>query len=697
MNRRGLLHKMKLRVLIILVLFIQMLGSQQSFFMPHVNGEVVTSTEPKIIITSPETGSFVSETNLTISGVIENISTVVSINLYDGTEQLGTTSEVIENNWTIPHTLSEGIHTLTAKTVVDGVEISSNPIELTIDSTLPNVSFIKPLNGAYYNSKSLEGTSESDATVNICMDCSVDSDGQIIGTWMTTVADNLGNWVYEDAQLTEGSHTVYAKATDRAGNIGNVTKITFTLDTLRPIVLPEISPKQDMTQVALNPTVRVKILDATALDESEEIINKSITVSQNGTKVDGIHFYNSATKEITFTPSAPLRPNSKYNVVINPLGIIDLAGNNAFPRAWSFTTIAITSETHQNPHGSYDNNVNTCGNCHNTHQAKDSNLLSPKSTDDSGQQEGLAADNYCMACHDGTVAPMPENRLNTHTHNAAVKVDGKPSGSACASCHNPHLDWSENNPNLEQDHITYKHLPSNPVDPNKPTEEISSKEQLCESCHETNSGEKIANPAVNYRVFQYNKSSKATGIYEDYDLCLRCHNADFKKKFDKTTDIASYYDNLTEEMKKQYEEVNGPLSFSKREISSDEKDFSRHIIKSQDGSPLAGHIPCAECHDTHGSNNIKLLKNKIGTENPTSFDIQSGEWDANKERVFCLTCHNGKTSIFGVVGKQVIDETTGKSVNSEIPEHDSSKSCTECHSNGNSFIEAAHAPKPGKR
>lgn len=709
MRFRGLLHKTKFQVLIILVLCIQLLGPQQLLPISSVKSEVLTSTEPKITITSPITGDYSTVTNVTIFGTVENYPAEIPITLYDGIKEIGTISDVIDNIWTISITLSEGMHTITAKSDVDGVQISSDPIKLTMDFTMPAVGFVKPNNGGYLNSKNIEGTTEPSSTVKICMNCTEDSEGQVVGTWVPVQADSTGKWVYQNSQLTEGSHTIYAKATDRAGNNGIINRVIFTLDTLRPLVLPDIFPKQDMTQVSLNPIIRVKISDVNLLNENQEVIDKSINLSHNGINVDGTINYNRVTKEITFTPLNPLSPSTKYIVFISPLGIIDSAENSSFPRFWSFTTDGIASEHHQNPHGGYANNVNTCVNCHNTHASKDPDLLSPKTATETDQVENLASDNYCMACHDGTVAPLPENRLDAHTHNAAVKFDGKPSGSSCASCHNPHLDWSEQNPNLKQDHINYKHLPSDPADPRKPTKEISSKEQLCESCHENDSAEKIANPAVEYRVFKYSKSSTTTGIYEDYELCLRCHNGDFKQKYEKIADIASHYNNLTEEIKKQYEDFNGQSSFSNREISVEEKDFSGHIIKAQDGSPLAGHIPCAECHDTHGSNNIKQLKETLGHEGVQTFNavdtdskiikvlMGSTERELNiltdsKEREFCMACHNGTTAIYGV---------TGQKYDSTLIQHrdNPDKACSYCHGRGETEVErslsAAHAPKSG--
>lgn len=673
MRYRGLLHKTKFHVLVILVLCIQLLGPQQLLPFSSVKSEGITGTEP----------------------TVDDPSNATNVN--SGQEPESTITPPINEGSTNQPEDDSGDHSL-----------PENPI--TMNSTIPTINIIKPTNGEYVNSSTLEGTTEPSANVKICIDCTEDSDGLIVGTWISLQADGAGKWVHEDTQLIDGSHTVYAKVTDLDGNDGNVTKVSFFLDTSRPLVLPDVFPKQDMTRVEINPTIKVRIVDTNELNDSQEVIDKSIILSQNGINMEGTISYMKETKEITFTPKAALKPGTKYNVFISPLGIIDAAKNNAFPRFWSFTTVGSQSVEHQNPHGTYTNNVNTCGNCHSTHKAEDPNLLSPENIPGLEQKESLATDNYCMVCHDGTVvAPMPENKLTAHTHNAAVDIDGKPSGSSCASCHNPHLDWTEENPNLAQDHITYKHLPSNPIDPNKPTEEISSKEQLCESCHENDSAEKIANAAVEYNDFEYRKSSTAVGIYEDYELCLHCHNGDFKKKYPKIANIASHYDNLTEDMLEEYEKTNNQISFSEREISEYEKEFSGHIIKALDGSPLAGHMPCAECHDTHGSNNSKQLKESLGHEGVQSFNTVATDYKTvkaligskeleftilndSKEREFCLACHNGITAVYGVNG-QKYDET--------INEHNSnpSKSCSYCHGRGESEVEkalsAAHAPKKG--
>jgi hypothetical protein len=593
MRYRGLLHKTKFQVLVILVLCIQLIGPPQLSPIFSVKSE---GLEPTIAITSPVSGSSLNEEDVVITGSVENFPVEAVIKLYLDEEEIETPIQVVDNTWSTQLTLSKGSHTILAQSEIEGIQIVSDPVEFTIDPILPKMSMTKPSNGEFVNVKILEGSTEPSATVKICMDCTKDADEVIIGLWSSIQADSTGKWLYQNPELTEGNHTVYAKAIDSKGNTSNVIKVAFHVDSLRPKVLPDVFPIQDMTQVPLKPVIKVKISDANVLNEEE--IKTSINLSQNGTKVEGTINYNRNTKEITFTPLEALTPSKKYNVFISPLGIIDVAKNSAFPRFWSFTTVGIQSDIHQNPHGSYTNNVDTCGNCHSTHNAMDANLLITKTKTETStpevitnetiaetnQPKDLVADKFCMSCHDGTVvAPIPENSKAIHTHNAAVKIDGMPSGSSCGSCHNPHLERSENNPNMAQDHITYTHQPSNPVDPNKPTEEISSKEQLCESCHENDSGEKIAHEDVEYSIFKYSKSSTATGIYEDYELCLRCHNEDFKSKYNKSADIASHYNNLTEEIMKQYEKTNGSLSFANREISVAEKNFSGHIIKALDG------------------------------------------------------------------------------------------------------------------
>jgi hypothetical protein len=719
MRRRGLLHKTKLSALIMFVLCFQWLGSYQLITVTSANDEVTIGSEPFITITSPIINSTFNQTLFTVSGTVKNFPTDISIVLVSGTNEFDPV-EVVEGSWSaLLNVQTEGSHSIYAIAIdtngavvsdSEGIAYKSNTIDITIDTTSPPmVEFISPLAGTITNHPSIELTSEALSTVQICIDCSAET-GTESWSWKTVLADSIGKWIYEDPQLSDGEHTIYARAIDNAGNIGNHKSMTFTLDKTRPIISPNVSPKQDMTQVPISRETKIKVtlIDTTPINidnikDISDIPNLINIYSQRSTEpVPGKVAYDPETKVITFTPTTDWAYSTKYTVSISPSVLFDSAGNGNFPRFWSFTTETIPATEVNNkmvhnvgyngenlqresPHAVYKSNVNTCANCHSSHESSNPNLLDQKKNTHPNSNENLLVDDYCMACHDGTVAPVYENRSSTHMHDAAVTITGKPSGSSCSSCHNPHSDWSPEDPNLAQGHIIYTHQAETPANPEKPVGEISSKEQMCESCHESDSRDKITE-ANGYRLFQYEKSSTASGIYEDYNLCLRCHNEDFQKKYAETPDIASYYNYWTEKTKVEYEDLQKALNnlnylFEQRVISEEERNFSGHIIKAQDGSPLVGQLPCAECHDTHGSNNIKQLKTNIGHENSETFELTSGDWNnVENQRAFCITCHNGTTAIYGITG-------------SAYDGHNPDKTCSECHSNNNSFSEAAHAPK----
>jgi predicted CXXCH cytochrome family protein len=106
--------------------------------------------------------------------------------------------------------------------------------------------------------------------------------------------------------------------------------------------------------------------------------------------------------------------------------------------------------THQT-HGNFQNNTNSCANCHSTHNGEDSMLLMK-----SGEYE------LCMTCHDGTMGFYNVNHASEagifddtdnasmsasmHNVNSDLEISSAPGALAntssatfeCSSCHNPH-------------------------------------------------------------------------------------------------------------------------------------------------------------------------------------------------------------------------------------------------------------------
>jgi hypothetical protein len=56
--------------------------------------------------------------------------------------------------------------------------------------------------------------------------------------------------------------------------------------------------------------------------------------------------------------------------------------------------------------------------------------------------------------HHDTSADNSQNATNTLIE-----------ANSCTSCHNPHLDWTEQNPNLLKDHYVYTHNQEDSVTP----------------------------------------------------------------------------------------------------------------------------------------------------------------------------------------------------------------------------------------
>ncbi|WP_409272302.1 multiheme c-type cytochrome [Neobacillus sp. SCS-31] len=720
MDNKGLLHKTAFNLITIIVLCIFLILPPQLPKSSVVLAQTPQGTEPLVTIFTPKTDTVINTKEITVSGTVENFGSVTSVSIFSENESIGATDSIIDNTWKVTVPLKTGANNIYA--IATGSEGTLSPpsqtIKVFVDITEPKIEFLNQKEGSFSNTSSIEMATEPGSSVQICLDCTESTDGELEGNWILVPENpsNSGTFVYQDSQMSQGKHTVFAKAIDRAGNLGTPVSISFILDTLRPVILPSsLEPKPNMSQVAVDKNTtkfKFKILDANAINELE--LQKSLTLTKSGssTPIPVIFVgYTEATKEVIFELTQPLKTSTKYHISINPSGVLDPAGNRAFPRIWSFTTESISfAETNrkvyevaynnktihrESPHGIFSGNFNTCANCHSTHAASNLKLLDQKKNSENDNRD-LTVDLYCMACHDGTVAPLPENNQSTHSHNPGISMDGTLTGSSCSSCHNPHSEWSTANPNLTQGHFIYKHDDMVPQ-PGKPSVEISSKSQLCETCHDTKTAEKLGDPRVEYQLFEYKNANTAIGVYEDYGLCLRCHNPDYQSINNdtaKAANIAQYYSNLTQQVKADYEEINGESSFIKRTISPAELVFSGHTIKALDGSPLAGHIPCADCHDTHGSSNIKQLKTTIGHENKQPFAVETGDWTPAVERDFCFKCHNGITAIYGVKGKIPDPETSDghlkSEANKDIP-------CSKCHGIGKDAKEkamnAAHAPR----
>jgi hypothetical protein len=262
--------------------------------------------------------------------------------------------------------------------------------------------------------------------------------------------------------------------------------------------------------------------------------------------------------------------------------------------------------------------------------------------------------NACAYCH------------STHNGETPTLEGGKYGASEdnfCMVCH----DGTNGSPMPDKYNSTNKH--------NQHVAADAKNSESCTSCHNPHASWTAENPArvqsvqpmgaSHFQTLTYKKAGTATGKAEDFTLCLNCHDGK------KASNIKQYYEDET--------------------IIAE----SGHNITAKDGSGLDGQFTCADCHETHGSNNIMLLRESLGNvkvADSDKFQFKGTAWDAINERQFCLKCHNNTTEVYG--STSTFKERNG--ADQLILGHQATdiEGCSTCHGGANqSMIEAAHGPK----
>ena len=220
--------------------------------------DTIAPAAPVIAVTiSPDTGSsatdrITDDATPTLHGTAEAGSTVM---LYDtdGTTVLATTTADGSGDWSVAtSTLTNGSHSITARAtdVAGNVSVASAALSVTIDTIAPAAPVIavtiSPDTGSSATDRitddatpTLHGSAEAGSTVTL-----YDTDGTTL--LATTTADDSGHWSVPTSTLTNGSHSITAKATDAAGNVSVASAaLAVTIDTATPaapVIAATISP-----------------------------------------------------------------------------------------------------------------------------------------------------------------------------------------------------------------------------------------------------------------------------------------------------------------------------------------------------------------------------------------------------------------------------------------------------------------------
>jgi hypothetical protein len=679
-------------------LLILLVVAASFFSTPSIGVYAGTDTPPTITIDTPVDNDIIHQMTVKLSGTFSDVNDNIKISdLFFSAEDLttGTKSNPESNpdDWKLSDSVTSGTWTFTKKLTQEG----PHNIIIKIEENLPH-----------------PATNVNQDSVTF----SIDTRPYILNTGVIYKDNNQYTLQTDESLKTIAENQLHDSTlwTDIAkiNDLASPTK-----DTILPqgskIDLPTVRAGEDLTYIPKDAMIKLQIADDKAMQKfvsnfddpsynpikvmlNNNPVEGTATIIENTAKENSNYVYDIFFK---LKPNTYLTLNQTYLVYLDPKDpklVDDSADSNGlvYSKFFKFTTRSngnwddIDNQSHgsPNPHGHYQLNTNMCATCHTTHvsspyekgitkQPTESREGGSYLIDFNSELDQKASENYCTACHDGTLnnAPIVNGIEGDYHHdNPADYSNGKnklKDASSCTSCHNPHLDGSESNPNLLIDHYVYTHNAADQGQNGLANLVVDSLDTSCETCHEDNlihnsngtDTDIYDMQSGGYQVLSYKKSLTANGNITNYSLCLRCH----KPKKD-GTDIETFYLNS-----------NSGHKFT--------------LPSEDEGSQLNGQMPCSECHETHGANNIKMLRDKYGNDPETTdiFSKKTTDWTPSDERTFCLKCHDNKTEIYGKVG--TFDDTiTGHAVG--YKEGTTEEGCSYCHGGtSKTFIEAAHAPQ----
>jgi len=182
-----------------------------------------TIKSPSVVtIDQPLDGATLVSGDIAVTGTATP-GEVVTISL-DGTV-VGTATADTNGDWTLSLTdVSEGPHTI----VATGEDGGTDTVNVTVALNAPVVTITSPANG-----DTVGGTTTVTGTAGPGVDVDVYVDDVLVGT---ATADENGDWTFEIGPLEDGDHTVEGRTTDDLGREGSSGAVTFTVDTIPPVV-----------------------------------------------------------------------------------------------------------------------------------------------------------------------------------------------------------------------------------------------------------------------------------------------------------------------------------------------------------------------------------------------------------------------------------------------------------------------------
>jgi Ca2+-binding RTX toxin-like protein len=208
--------------------------------------DTIAPTAPTALSDSSITGGYINSTGNTSSSALTGTAEAGStVTVYDGTTKLGTTTANASGAFSFTlGALSDGSHSLTAAATdaAGNIGAASSTLSFKVDTLAPAAPTTlsdSAISGGFVNASGnistqvLTGTAEAGSTVTLF-------DGTTkLGT---TTANTSGAFSYTLGQLSDGSHSLTATATDAAGNVGTASgALAFKVDSLAPVAPTKLS------------------------------------------------------------------------------------------------------------------------------------------------------------------------------------------------------------------------------------------------------------------------------------------------------------------------------------------------------------------------------------------------------------------------------------------------------------------------
>ncbi len=196
----------------------------------------VDVTAPALAIVTPQDGAVTTQPEPSITGTTEPGSAVIVtiLDAQGATVSTGAATVASDGTWSYSSpTLMDGTYTVSAvASDVAGNSASAGPVQLTIDTTAPEVVIVSPAPDSAINEEAptITGTTEPEAMVIVTL---LDAQGVVVDM-QTVTADVSGAWSTMSPTLTEGDYVVTASATDAAGNTSAPVSAAFTVDLSAP-------------------------------------------------------------------------------------------------------------------------------------------------------------------------------------------------------------------------------------------------------------------------------------------------------------------------------------------------------------------------------------------------------------------------------------------------------------------------------